>query len=102
MDKNEVLEKSRNENKKGDEYEKNVTTTGLRIAVIVTAIVCFILYSANDGDVSYWLIIVVMEFVLSLYKAIKLKTKYNIISTIVDLILLGVLTASYLSSKGVF
>lgn len=80
MDKKEILEKSRSENKKQDEYQAEVNKSGLRVGMLSVVIVCLVLmiveYAIYDNlDTGYIVIITVVNAVMYLYQGIKLKDK---------------------------
>lgn len=88
MDKNEILEKSRNENKKQDEYQSEVNKTSMRVGMLTVVAICVILMAVEYfvyGECSpgYIVIITVVNAVLNLYKGIKLKDKPFIISGLI-------------------
>lgn len=84
MDKNEILEKSRQENKKQDEYYAEINKSGLRVGMIAVVIVCLalmIIEYAVKGDLEsgYIVIITAVNAVINFYKGIRLKDKAYII-----------------------
>ncbi|MDE5995855.1 MAG: hypothetical protein K2G56_02950 [Eubacterium sp.] len=91
MDKNEILEKSRKENSKQDEYAKDVNKKCSMIGMIASAVVCFALTTIeplfgreiNDG---YGVILTTINLSMWLYKGIKLKDKHYIITAMIWLL----------------
>ncbi len=83
MDKEEILKRSRNENKNQDVYEKEVITKGGdygAVAAAVLATVLFILQILLGQGMNYGLyaIVFVIPAVRFIYKAIKMKNKHEI------------------------
>ncbi len=98
MNKEEILEKSRAENKGKDifelEVDKNAARTGLLTADFLLIIMFFLkMFFGNGIDYSMWAIISSICAGQYIYKAVKLKNKINIsaavIWTVVTLITLG-------------
>lgn len=80
MNKNEILEKSRNENKNADPYEMEVNAKalshGMWSALLVCVIITFIKFIKEDEfDYSILAMIWVLNAVTYTYKAVKLKEK---------------------------
>ena len=93
MDKNEILEKSRKENSKQDEYAKDVNKKCSMIGMIAVAAVCVILMvleMAFDKEINpgYMVILTTVNCSMWFYKGIKLKDRQNIIISIIWLIAL--------------
>lgn len=91
MDKNEILEKSRKEYSKEDEYAKDVNKKCSRIGMISVAAVCLVLMILDavfdKGNYSgYMVIMTTVNFSMFLYKGIKLKDKQDIVISIIWLI----------------
>lgn len=87
MNKDEILAKSRNENKKQDEYYAEVNKLSLRVGMLAVVAVCIILMAVEyfvygECNSGYVVIITVVNAALNLYKGIKLKDKAFIISGI--------------------
>ena len=87
MDKNEILEKSRNENQNADPYEMEITAKGLShgmwSAFLVCVILTFIKFLKEDKlDYSVLAMLWVLNAVAYTYKAVKLKEKKLITSAI--------------------
>lgn len=101
MDKNEILAKSRNENKNADERENIIKKNAYLVSSVVGIIVCGIFYIIED-NITYFIIWFSINSVAEVYQAAKLKKTYNIISCLISLVILGVLIAVYLSDKGVY
>lgn len=88
MNKDEILAKSRSENKKQDEYQSEVNKISMRVGMLTVAAVCVILMAVEYfvyGECSpgYIVIITVVNAALNLYKGIKLKDKTFIIGGII-------------------
>ena len=78
MDKNEILEKSRNENKNADPYEMEVNakahSCGLWSTLLLCVILTFIRFIKEDRfDFSLVAMLWVLNAVVYTYKAVKLK-----------------------------
>lgn len=101
MDKNEILAKSRNENKNADERENIIKKNAYLVSSVVGIIVCGIFYIIED-NITYFIIWFSINSAAEVYQAAKLKKVYNIISCLISLVILGVLIAVYLSDKGVY
>ncbi|MCI9641186.1 MAG: hypothetical protein HFJ98_00100 [Eubacterium sp.] len=91
MDKNEILEKSRKENGKQDEYNKDVNKKSAFVAMVSSAAVCFTLMMVeiflDKGNGSGYLVILTSINVTTwMYKGIKLRDKHYIFISIVWLI----------------
>lgn len=88
MDREEILAKSRNENQKMDEREREVIGQAGKIAAMVGAIICMLIYGidytfAEEYNSSCWIIYGSIMFVMNLAKYIKLKRKNELALTIV-------------------
>lgn len=80
MNKNEILEKSRNENKNADPYEMEINAKAGSYGVIAALILCFILFliqifAGHGLNYGLWAICSILNAAASCYKAAKLKTK---------------------------
>ena len=100
MDKNEILEKSRKENSKQDEYAKDVNKKCSMIGMIAVAVVCLllmILETAFGKEINpgYMVILTSVNFVMYLFKAIKFKDKGFVIAAIIWLMATIFDTANY-------
>lgn len=96
MNKNEILEKSRNENKKADPYEMEVTRKGTEygmIAACTLATILFIIHYLQGQGLNYELYAIVMtaNAVSAFYNVIKLKEKKYIIQAICFSIMIPIL-----------
>lgn len=98
MDKNEILEKSRQDNQKQDEHEKDVHFKAFRIAVIVAAILCAIFIFIEDNN-SYLIILDSMCMALWGYKALKLKGKSDIICFVIWIVVFVLSFIPYIIDK---
>lgn len=80
MDKNEILEKSRNENKNADPYEmevhKNALSLGVSSAFLACIAVMFIKF-LKEGQLDFSILVMlgILNAVTYTYKAVKLKEK---------------------------
>lgn len=101
MDKKEILEKSRSENKKQDEYQAEVNKSGLRVGMLSVVIVCLVLmiaeYAVYDNlDTGYIVIITVVNAVMNLYQGIKLKDKTFIVAGVLWSVVTVIDVANYI------
>lgn len=84
MNKEEILQASRNENQNRDIYELEVISKGQRIGGLIGISIAFILMSVEsilfekDMRHGYFLIIIASGAGLWIYKALKLKKKHEI------------------------
>lgn len=88
MNKDEILAKSRSENKKQDEYYAEVNKSSMRVGMLTVVAVCVILMAVEyfvygECNLGYIVIITVVNAALNLYKGIKLKDKAFIISGLI-------------------
>lgn len=87
MNKNEILEKSRNENKNADPYEmevhKNALSLGVSSAFLGCVVLMFIKF-LKEGKLDFSILVMlgVLNAVTYTYKAVKLKEKKLIISAV--------------------
>ncbi len=83
MNRDEVLERSKRENRSGDEWQKDINLKGYRFsliaACILLALFCFI-----KKDASYLIVMGFMNLFRSLYCAFKFKRAVDIILVIVE------------------
>lgn len=98
MDKNEILEKSRQENKKFDELEKDINIKAFRIAVLVAVILLGVFIFIEENN-SYLIILDSMCGALWCYKACKLKKKSDIICAVIWIIVFALSFAVYIIDK---
>lgn len=101
MDKKEILEKSRKENKNGGEYESEVTKVALAVSSVTGLIMCLIFYII-DRNVAFFIIWTAMFCAENIVEAIKMKKLSNIVISVLLLLGLGLQIATFLSDKGVF
>lgn len=98
MNKEEILAKSRNENKGMDEREQQVLANGGRIAFHIGAVVCTlivlldaVLWIIDDSLHDFklvlcsWSIYMLMTGVLFLYKYVKLRRVHELVNAVVQL-----------------
>ncbi len=91
MDKNEILEKSRKENSKQDEYTQDVNKKSSLVGVIsvaavsVTLMMTEIFFEKGNGK-GYLVILISVNLAIWLYKGIKLKDMHYIIISMIWLI----------------
>jgi hypothetical protein len=101
MNKEEILAKSRQENKSQDLYEDAIKIQAGNIGTIAAASVCLILLVARmilgqDLDLGLCAMIFVSNAVNFIFKAIKLKRKHEIIFAIIYTIFALGTTAQYI------
>ena len=87
MNKEEILEKSRNDNKSGDEREKKIRLTSFAIGSVAAVILCIILslveqFVFDRSPTALWTIASGMIFFTHLTQAIKLKQKNCIVVSV--------------------
>lgn len=88
MKKEDILQASRNENQNKDFYELEITRKGQRIGGLIGLSIAFALMVIervvleNDTNYGYFCIIMATALGLFTYKAIKLKRKQDIITSI--------------------
>ena len=87
MNKNDILKKSRAENKKGDEREEKIQLRSYATSAAIGALICmvFIILEGNIFDrnaTHIWIIYSGMMFSKYLIDAIKLKKKENVLLSI--------------------
>lgn len=83
MNKDEILEKSRRENKKQDEFDKQVLLEGSRAGIVVAAILATIFMLVQilmDGGINYGMygMLFAMLASMSVVKAVRMKRKHEI------------------------
>lgn len=90
MKKEEILEKSRNENKKKDAYELEVSYKGGTMAAILMVILasvyyCYEIFTAKGSNPAFYSLITVYNAAFFGYKAIKLEKsrKLNIFTSVI-------------------
>jgi len=91
MNKEEILAKSRQENKDRDLYELSIDKNASRVGIIVMYMIVFILTMVNvfqNGRLSFalWTVAFSVDTSMYIYKAVKLRTKKSIVSAVVTLI----------------
>ncbi len=84
MDKKDILFKSRMENNFGtnDENSKDIYIKSFRCASVVVSILCLVFLIITDFDRSYFVIAFSIPTASYIYRAIKLKTKSEIINAV--------------------
>ena len=87
MNREDVLKKSQEENQQKDLYELEVGIKASNIAAIAMAALCLVFmyignYMDDGGYRGYCAVIFIFSAVVSIYKAIKLKKKKYIISSV--------------------
>lgn len=80
MKREEILEKSRKENKNKDMYEIEIENKAVKLAAIIMIILatiyyCYEIFSGKGENYSYYSLIAVYCAILFGYKAIKLKRR---------------------------
>lgn len=112
MEKNDILEKAKKENKNGDEMYSHFYRQGAQMAMAIGLIVCVIativdlILNSKYTLLGYFafLIEISMQFPLHLFLAIKTKNKANKVSAIlfgIALVIWLVLTVTYIFGIGV-
>ena len=101
MNKEEILEKSRLENKDLDLYEQEVIGKATNISVVAAAGLCFIFFFVQimlgqGQDYGLWAILCIIEATIFIYKAIKLKRTHEIIVAIMYSILTFATSAAHI------
>lgn len=101
MNKEEILAKSRNENKNADVFEKEVLKQAGNVGCITAAIVTFILFVLEifiKGHTNYglWAILFSILSTQFIVKAIKLKRKHELVIAICYTLLTILLIAAYI------
>ncbi len=99
MNKNEILEKSRNENKNADPYEMEVSAKaishGMWSAFLTCAILMFIKFIKEDRfDFSLVAMLWVLNAVASTYKAVKIKEQKLVLPAVLYCITAVIWTAA--------
>ena len=92
MDKNEILEKSRNENKNKDEMQKAVFSKAGQRACAVGGIVCAIIIAlemifTDSVSLSIWAVYLSITGTMLISKYTQLKKKHELIFGVFELIL---------------
>lgn len=87
MNREEILAKSRNDNKGGDEREKKIRLTSLAIGSGAAVVLCIILsiieeFVFDRSSTALWVIAGGMLFFTHLTQAIKLKQKICIVNSV--------------------
>ncbi len=87
MNRDEILAKSRKENKDRDLYEMSIDRSAGRVGVVVMYAVVLILtivsiIQTGKLDIMLWIVAFSVDTSMEIYKAIKLKTKKSITSAI--------------------
>lgn len=101
MTKEEVLEKSREENKKQDIYEKDVIIQGNRcacIASVVLATIFFVIQIFTGGGMNYGLYAIVLSIPMGgfLFKYYKLRKKHELFVTICYAVAVFAMSAAHI------
>lgn len=96
MNKNEILEKSKNENKIADPYEMEVARRGneygmLSAYIIATALLIVRYYQGKGLDYGLYGIVLTMNAVSSVYNAVKLKDRKHITMAVLNVFVLIIL-----------
>ncbi|MBQ8194192.1 MAG: hypothetical protein IJZ47_02395 [Oscillospiraceae bacterium] len=83
MNKEQILEMSRKENKEQDLYELEISSKATRVSSLICVIICAVLYVAEImvcGNQNYGLWTIIAAFIAGtfLYTGIKLKNKVKI------------------------
>lgn len=102
MNKEEILAKSRNENKNEDVYEKEVLKQagyvgGITAAIVTTALFILEMVIKGGTNFGFWAILFSIFAGEFTYKAIKLKRKHEIVIAIVYILLSILLIAGFIN-----
>lgn len=103
MKKEEILERSRNENRNADLYEKEVLIQAGNVSAGVGALMCAVLFVAQvllygGTNCGLWAILMSMQAGTSAVKAIKLRRKPDIAWAIINGLLALTLAVLYICS----
>lgn len=101
MDRNEILEKSRKENRNQDIYEREIIRLGGNtgaIAAVCLATLFFVLQIFLGGGMNYGLYAVAFSIPAAAFtvKAVKLKRRHEILLACTYLLLVGLCTAAHI------
>lgn len=101
MNKEEILARSRNENKDADIFEKEVLKTASNASVTAAAIMAGVLFLfelilTDHVNYSLWSIIFTMSAAMFTVKAIKLKRAHEIVLAVADSLLAGIMAVQYI------
>lgn len=98
MDKNDILEKSRNENRNGDEWQKDVAIKAYRFSSIATAVLLGVFCIVNH-DAGYLIVLLLMNFFRSFYSVFKLKRRLDVILVLVEAVCCILLIIMHISDR---
>lgn len=103
MRKEEILERSRNENRNADLYEKEVLIQAGNMGGGVGAITCAVLFVAQvllggGTNCGLWAVMISIQAATFAVKAVKLRRKHEIVLAIVDTLLALALAALHIHS----
>ncbi len=88
MTKDEILSRSREENKERDLYRLSIDRNAQRVGVIVmyaVALILTIVHVIQTGKLNYmlWIVALSVDTAMDIYKAITLKSKKAIVSALI-------------------
>ncbi len=103
MKREEILERSRNENKNADLYEKEVLIQAGNVGGGVGAILCAVLFAAQGllgggANCGLWAIMLSIQAATFAVKAVKLRRKHEIALAVVDALLALAMVALHIHS----
>jgi hypothetical protein len=101
MERNEILEKNRKDNKGNDEYENSVLNSSGRIAAGVGGLLCGIflildIVFKGEPNLAYWTIWSSIEASLFIIKYKKLRKKHELLLAVLYTLLAVMSTATYI------
>lgn len=100
MNREEILERSRKENKNQDEMEKDALAKAGQRACAIGGLVCMVIILletifAESVNVSTWAVYLSMTGTMLLVKYLRLKKKHELIFAVIQLILAAVFFVMY-------
>jgi len=100
MNREEILERSRKENKNQDEMEKDALAKAGQRACAIGGLVCMVIILletifAESVNVSTWAVYLSMTGTMLLVKYLRLKRKHELIFAVIQLILAAVFFVMY-------
>ena len=101
MEKEQILEKSRKENKNQDIYEKEILKEGRNIGAVtagILATIFFVIQILTGGGINYGLYAVVFSIPAAAFtvKAFRMKKKHEILVAAIYIIFVLLLSASHI------
>jgi predicted membrane-bound spermidine synthase len=101
MNKEEILEKSRMENKNKDLFEMELLREGRYIGSIVSVILAtifFVIQFLVGGGINYGLYAVIFAMIatVNIFKAIRMKKRFEIIIAVIQIIVVALLSFAHI------